>query len=131
MADSPVAAYQVKQSNGQFKLVGSPYATAPYGIAIPKSSGLDKAVLAALKVLIENGTYDDDPREVGRPGRSRSRRRRSRSTARRASRRAMTLRAPRWSTSELTERRGRDGPRRSRPSRSATRGAGSRRRSCC
>ena len=29
------------------------YATAPYGLAMPKSSGLDKAVLAALKVLMQ------------------------------------------------------------------------------
>ena len=43
MADSPVADYQVKQSNGQFKLVGKPYGTAPYGIAIPKDSGLAQA----------------------------------------------------------------------------------------
>ncbi len=57
MADSPVAAYQVKQSNGQFKLVGPTYGSAPYGLAIPKSSGLDKAVLAALKVVMKNGTY--------------------------------------------------------------------------
>lgn len=56
-ADSPVAAYQVKKSNGTFKLVGAAYATAPYGLAIPKSPGLDKAVLAALKVLMSNGTY--------------------------------------------------------------------------
>lgn len=57
MADSPVAAYIVKKSNGQFKLTGSPYNTAPYGIAIPKGSGLDKPVLAALKVLMSNGKY--------------------------------------------------------------------------
>jgi polar amino acid transport system substrate-binding protein len=29
MADSPVAAYAVKQSNGQFKIVGQTYGTAP------------------------------------------------------------------------------------------------------
>lgn len=57
MADSPVAAYQVKQSNGQFKLVGETYGTAPYGLAIPKNSGLTTPVLAALKVLMANGTY--------------------------------------------------------------------------
>jgi polar amino acid transport system substrate-binding protein len=57
MADSPVAAYIVKQSNGQFKLTGKPYNTAPYGIAIPKGSGLDKPILAALKVLMKNGKY--------------------------------------------------------------------------
>ena len=56
-ADSPVAAYQVKQSSGQFKLVGAAYATGPYGLAMPKNSGLDKAVLAALKVLMKDGTY--------------------------------------------------------------------------
>lgn len=58
MADSPVAAYIVKKSNGQFKLTGKPYNTAPYGIAVPKGSGLDTPVLAALKELMSNGTYD-------------------------------------------------------------------------
>jgi polar amino acid transport system substrate-binding protein len=57
MADSPVAAYQVKQSDGQFKLVGQSYGTAPYGIAIPKGTGLDKAVLAAVKAVMANGEY--------------------------------------------------------------------------
>jgi polar amino acid transport system substrate-binding protein len=57
MADSPVAAYQVKQSNGQFKLVGTPYGTAPYGIAIPKNSGLAQPVLAAVKQIISDGSY--------------------------------------------------------------------------
>jgi polar amino acid transport system substrate-binding protein len=56
-ADSPVAAYVVKQSNGQFKLVGQSYANAPYGIAVPKNSGLTKPILAALKVLMQNGQY--------------------------------------------------------------------------
>jgi polar amino acid transport system substrate-binding protein len=54
--DSPIAEYQVKQSGGQFKVVGSAYATGPYGLALPKN-GSDKAVLAALKVLVQNGTY--------------------------------------------------------------------------
>jgi polar amino acid transport system substrate-binding protein len=57
MADSPVAAYIVKQSNGQFKLTGSSYNTAPYGIAIPKGNGMTKPILAALKVLMSNGQY--------------------------------------------------------------------------
>ncbi len=57
MADSPVASYQVKQSHGAFKLVGTTYGTAPYGLALPKASGLAPAVLAALKVLEKNGTY--------------------------------------------------------------------------
>src|SRR5919204_626064 len=57
MADSPVAAYIVKKSNGQFKLTGKVYGTAPYGIAIPKGSGLDKPILGALKVLMKDGKY--------------------------------------------------------------------------
>jgi polar amino acid transport system substrate-binding protein len=57
-ADSPVAAYQVSQTKGEFKLVGAAYAPAPYGLAIAKSAGsLDKAVKAALVYLMKNGTY--------------------------------------------------------------------------
>jgi polar amino acid transport system substrate-binding protein len=58
MADSPIAEYQVKQSNGAFKLIGQPYEVAPYGLAIPKGSGLSKPILAALKAIIANGEYD-------------------------------------------------------------------------
>jgi polar amino acid transport system substrate-binding protein len=57
MADSPVVAYQIKQSNGQFKLIGKSYNFAPYGIAVPKSSGMTTPLLAALKELMANGTY--------------------------------------------------------------------------
>jgi polar amino acid transport system substrate-binding protein len=57
MADSPVAAYQVKQSEGQFELTGDPYGTAPYGIAMAKDNGLAAPVLAAIKALIADGSY--------------------------------------------------------------------------
>jgi polar amino acid transport system substrate-binding protein len=57
MADSPVAAYQVKQSNGGFQVTGQPYASAPYGIAIPKDSGMVDPVLAAVRHLMADGTY--------------------------------------------------------------------------
>jgi polar amino acid transport system substrate-binding protein len=57
MADSPVAAYQVKQSHGVFTITGKAYGTAPYGLALPKNSGLAPAVLAALKGLMANGIY--------------------------------------------------------------------------
>jgi polar amino acid transport system substrate-binding protein len=57
MADSPVAAYIVKQSNGKFRVSGQSYGTAPYGIAIPKGDGMAKPILDALKVLMSNGTY--------------------------------------------------------------------------
>jgi polar amino acid transport system substrate-binding protein len=57
MADSPVAAYIAKKSNGQFKVTGKAYNTAPYGIAIPKGNGMAKPILDALKQLMANGTY--------------------------------------------------------------------------
>jgi polar amino acid transport system substrate-binding protein len=57
MADSPVAAYQVKQSNGQFKITGQTYGTAPYGLAVPKKSGLTQPVLVGLETLMRDGTY--------------------------------------------------------------------------
>jgi polar amino acid transport system substrate-binding protein len=57
MADTPVAVYQARKSSGQFKVTGTPYGPFPYGIAIPKDSGLQKPVLAALKVLIKDGAY--------------------------------------------------------------------------
>lgn len=66
MADSPVADYAVKKSGGKFKLVGPTYGTAPYGIAVPRPNGvapghapLDKALLLAMKKVINDGTYDN------------------------------------------------------------------------
>ncbi|HEY5121297.1 MAG TPA: ABC transporter substrate-binding protein [Acidimicrobiales bacterium] len=58
--DSQVAGYVVAQSKGVFKLVGSAVNVAPYGIATAKTAdgkGLAKAIKAALKTLIANGTY--------------------------------------------------------------------------
>lgn len=57
MADSPVAAYIVKQSHGQFKLSGKSYGTAPYGIALPKRNGMARPVLNALEYLMKHGQY--------------------------------------------------------------------------
>ena len=57
MADSPVVLYQIKQSNGAFKLIGETYNFKPYGFAIAKRSGMTAPILAALKHLMSNGTY--------------------------------------------------------------------------
>jgi polar amino acid transport system substrate-binding protein len=57
MADYPVAAFLVVNSKGQFKLTGTPYNVAPYGIAIPKGNGMAKPVLHAMRVLMANGAY--------------------------------------------------------------------------
>jgi polar amino acid transport system substrate-binding protein len=57
MADSPVASYAVKQSDGTLKSTGEDYDTAPYGIAINKKTELAPAIQAAVQVLIDDGTY--------------------------------------------------------------------------
>jgi polar amino acid transport system substrate-binding protein len=58
MADTPPAEYAVKQSDGKFKISGNSYGNAPYGIAMAKDSGLQQPVLAAVKALMADGTYD-------------------------------------------------------------------------
>ena len=58
--DSQVAGYVVSQNKGVFKLVGKAIEVAPYGIATPKTPNgkqLAKAIQAAIKTLIANGTY--------------------------------------------------------------------------
>jgi len=59
LADSPVCAYAVKQTNGQLALVGSIYDSAPYGYVLPKDQAdtMAVAVQGALKALIADGTY--------------------------------------------------------------------------
>ena len=57
MADSPVAAYQVKQSAGAFALSGDSYGAAPYGFALPKGNGMTQPVLDAVKAIMSDGEY--------------------------------------------------------------------------
>jgi polar amino acid transport system substrate-binding protein len=57
MADSPVVDYQINQSSGRFKLLCKCYGFAPYGIAIPKHSGMTQPIFAAVKLLMSNGAY--------------------------------------------------------------------------
>jgi polar amino acid transport system substrate-binding protein len=56
-ADSQIAQYIVAQSNGEFRSTGKAFETAPYGIAVPKGTTLDKSVQGAIKVLMNDGTY--------------------------------------------------------------------------
>ncbi|HEX7162215.1 MAG TPA: ABC transporter substrate-binding protein [Trebonia sp.] len=56
-ADSQVAAWIAKESNGVFKLSGQAFALAPYGIAVPKTSGMTTPVLAAMKAIMAKGIY--------------------------------------------------------------------------
>lgn len=55
--DQPVADYQVKQSNGKFKIGGQPCSVAPYGIAIPHGNPLEQPITDAVKYLIDKGYY--------------------------------------------------------------------------
>jgi polar amino acid transport system substrate-binding protein len=58
--DSQIAGYIAAVSKGVFKVVGSAVNVAPYGIATQKNANglaLAKAIQAAFKVLIANGTY--------------------------------------------------------------------------
>jgi polar amino acid transport system substrate-binding protein len=57
MADSPVAAWIVKKSHGHFKLSGQAYNNQPYGIVVPKNSGLAEPIRAAVEHLIKSGKY--------------------------------------------------------------------------
>lgn len=57
MLDSPIAAYQVSQGNGQFTVTGQTYGEAPYGVEIPKGNGMARAIQAAIQEIMTDGTY--------------------------------------------------------------------------
>jgi polar amino acid transport system substrate-binding protein len=58
LADSPVLAYAVKQTNGQLELLGDIYDAAPYGYVIKKDqTEFAQAVADAVQALITDGTY--------------------------------------------------------------------------
>ena len=58
LADSPVIAYAVKQTNGQLELLGDIYDAAPYGYVIKKEqTDFAEAVAGAVKALVDDGTY--------------------------------------------------------------------------
>ena len=61
MNDYPVAVYNAQTSGGgnDFEVAGSQFASAPYGIAVPKAdTQLRDAIQAGLKAAIADGTYD-------------------------------------------------------------------------
>jgi polar amino acid transport system substrate-binding protein len=58
LADSPVLAYAVKQTNGQLELLGDIYDAAPYGYVIEKDqTEFAQAIADAVAALITDGTY--------------------------------------------------------------------------
>jgi polar amino acid transport system substrate-binding protein len=59
LADSPVVAYAVKQSNGKLALDGAIYDSAPYGYVVAKAqTGFADAIKGAVQALIADGTYN-------------------------------------------------------------------------
>ncbi|MGN6242908.1 MAG: ABC transporter substrate-binding protein [Motilibacteraceae bacterium] len=58
LADSPVMAYAVQQTNGQLELLGDVYDAAPYGYVVKKDqTDFGQAIADAVKALIADGTY--------------------------------------------------------------------------
>jgi len=58
LADSPVCAYAVKQTNGQLALAGDIYDSAPYGYVVAKDkTDFANVIQQALQALITDGTY--------------------------------------------------------------------------
>jgi polar amino acid transport system substrate-binding protein len=61
LADSPVVAYAVKQTNAQLALAGDIYESAPYGYVVNKNAdglAFANAIKGALVELINDGTYN-------------------------------------------------------------------------
>ncbi len=59
LADSPIVAYAVQQSDKKLELVGDVYDAAPYGYVVAKNSPLGKALQGSVQSLIDDGTYGD------------------------------------------------------------------------
>jgi polar amino acid transport system substrate-binding protein len=58
LADSPVLAYAVKQTNGQLELLGDIYDAAPYGYVVNKDqTDFAEALAGAVAALVSDGTY--------------------------------------------------------------------------
>lgn len=59
LADSPITAYAVKQSEGALEQVGDVYDAAPYGFVVPKDqTELADAIAEALAAMKEDGSYE-------------------------------------------------------------------------
>lgn len=71
LADSPVIAYAVKQSNGQLALAGDIYDSAPYGYVVSNTAdgtSFANAIKGAVQDLINAGTYIKIPTNWGVQG---------------------------------------------------------------
>jgi polar amino acid transport system substrate-binding protein len=60
LADSPICAYAVQQTEGEMELVGEIYDAAPYGYVLAQEqTELAEAIRAAVQAVVDDGTYQD------------------------------------------------------------------------
>lgn len=60
LADSPVMAYAVQQTDGRLELLGDIYDSAPYGIVVQKAqTQFAEAIARAVQALIDEGVYEE------------------------------------------------------------------------
>jgi polar amino acid transport system substrate-binding protein len=66
LADSPVCAYAVKQTNGELEVAGEIYDSAPYGYVIAKEqTALAEVVQDAVEAAIADGSYESALKKWG------------------------------------------------------------------
>ncbi|GAB7190401.1 ABC transporter substrate-binding protein [Kineococcus sp. NUM-3379] len=69
VADSPIVAYAVQQTQGQLEAVGEIYDSAPYGVVVPKEqTQTAEAIAQALQAIAEDGTYEQVLAKWGNEG---------------------------------------------------------------
>lgn len=57
IADTPVASWQVTESDGMFELTGEPYGAVYHGIAVIKDSELAEPLAVAMQAIMDDGSY--------------------------------------------------------------------------
>ncbi|WP_256840071.1 ABC transporter substrate-binding protein [Ornithinimicrobium faecis] len=57
IADTPVASWQVTESDGKFELTGEPYGAVYHGIAVIKDSELAEPLAVAMQAIMDDGSY--------------------------------------------------------------------------
>lgn len=69
LADSPICAYAVEQTDGELELAGEIYDAAPYGYVVAQEqTELAEALSAAVQAVIDDGTYESALQQWGVEG---------------------------------------------------------------
>jgi polar amino acid transport system substrate-binding protein len=59
IADTPVAGWQVKESDGKFALSGGAYGRVYHGVALPKGSAMVEPFARAFEAIMKDGSYQE------------------------------------------------------------------------